>query len=77
MRGFGEGSEDGGWRQVVGWRMGGFEDPERVFSVSNNNILPFDLEVTGSAFEEGRAWEGEWVERGFWWHGLCSWCFVE
>ena len=52
--------------------MSGFENPERVFGVSNNDILPFDLEVTGSAFKEGRAWEGEWVERGFWWHGVCS-----
>ena len=57
--------------------MSGFEDPVGIVRVSDNNVLPFDLEVTRSALEERRTWEGKWIEGGFGWHSFCRWCFAK
>ena len=49
--------------------MGGFEDPICVLRVRYDLVLPFDLEMAGSPFEQRWTWEIVDVEFGFGRHG--------
>lgn len=52
-----------------------FQNPVGVFGISNCLVPPFDLEVTGGLFEEGRAGEAVHVEFGLWRH-CCQWIWL-
>ena len=53
--------------------MGRFENPVCVFGIRDGVIAPFDLEVAGGLFEEGRSGEVVHVEFGFGRHCCEEW----